>query len=93
MLAPACALLATVLVLPFVERDYKVLPWTAGVVVAGVILQAGLALARARGWCAFVGDGPHDFRELLVTDTPTAAAARPAAPAAPPPTSLTKGPP
>jgi amino acid transporter len=75
MLAPACALLVTVLVLPFVERDYKVLPWTAGVVVAGVVLQAGLALARARGWCAFVGDGPHDFRELLVTDTPTAAGA------------------
>ena len=66
MLAPATALLAVLLALPFVERNWAMVAWTGGIVAAGLGLQALLSVARRRTWCAFVGDAPHDFGELLV---------------------------
>ncbi len=65
MLAPATVLLAVLLALPFVERNWTMVAWTGGIVVAGLALQALLSLARSRNWCTFVGDAPHDFSELL----------------------------
>jgi amino acid transporter len=65
MLAPATALLAVLLALPFVEQNWTMVAWTGGIVLAGLLLQAFLSLARSRNWCAFLGDAPHDFGELL----------------------------
>lgn len=65
MLLPAATLLLTLLALPFIERNWSMLAWTGGIVTAGIVLQLVLSVARARKWCAFVGDAPHDFRELV----------------------------
>ena len=65
MLTPAAALLFTLLALPFMERNWSQLAWTGAIVAAGILLQLLLWVARARRWCSFVGDAPHDFRELV----------------------------
>ena len=66
MLTPATILLVGLLLLPIIERNWRLLGWTAGAVGVGLALQAVLAVARARGWCHFLVPTPHDFRELLV---------------------------
>ena len=68
MLLPATLLLAALFILPAIERNWTMLAWTAGAVVTGLALQALINMARARGWCAFVGAAPHDFRELLAAE-------------------------
>lgn len=69
MLLPASLLLAALFIVPAVERNWTMLAWTAGTVAAGLALQALMNAARARGWCAFVGTAPHDFRELLAAES------------------------
>ena len=66
MLTPATILLVGLLLLPIIERNWRLLGWTAGAVLTGLALQGLLALARARNWCHFLVPTPHDFRELLV---------------------------
>jgi hypothetical protein len=53
MLVPASALLLTVFVLPFAQRQWSVVLYTAGVALLGVSLYALLQLLRRANWARF----------------------------------------
>lgn len=62
MLAPAAALLVTLLALPVLRLDWQVMAWTLGTVAIGLVLYPVLQLCRQRAWFEFCGVSPHDFR-------------------------------
>ncbi|GLC39294.1 hypothetical protein PLESTB_001574500 [Pleodorina starrii] len=53
MLLPASALLLVVLAMPFVNRDWETMGWTAGAVALGFVMHPALQFAKKRGWMAF----------------------------------------
>ncbi|KAI3434372.1 hypothetical protein D9Q98_002451 [Chlorella vulgaris] len=67
MLGPACLLLAGLVVVPWVMGDVAVIAFTFGTVAVGAALHPLLQLARQRGWIAFEGTTPLEFKEMLYT--------------------------
>lgn len=67
MLLPASLLLICLLAAPFIEGNTKVIAFTAGACVLSGGLYPLFQTARAKGWVAFRGTSPRQFREILYT--------------------------
>ncbi|RMZ56200.1 hypothetical protein APUTEX25_002390 [Auxenochlorella protothecoides] len=65
MLLPASALLLILLIGPIIQGKTSVILFTAGACVLGCTLYPLLQTARSRGWMAFRGTSPREFREIL----------------------------
>ena len=67
MLTPAFCLLTLMLALPVVRGEHHVMAFTGGAMVLGAILYPLLQHARTKGWCAFEGITPDEYKEHLYT--------------------------
>lgn len=73
MLLPAVVLLMCLLVGPFVQGNTPVIVFTLAACLLGGVLHPLFQTARSRGWVAFRGTSPRQFREVLYNMyTPTA---------------------
>ena len=70
MLLPAGGLLLTILALPIVNGDWKMITYTVICIVVGLRLYPFLQLARKHEWFEFVGETPHDFQNNLYAALP-----------------------
>lgn len=71
MLLPASLLLGTLLVMPFLMGEWKVVAWTLGSLVVGCLLYPALQGLRRLGWCKFVDMTPAQFCDSLYHVVPT----------------------
>lgn len=44
----------------------QVIGWTVGAIVVGALMYPLLQLARAKEWCRFVGQTPHEYKVTLL---------------------------
>lgn len=65
MLLPAVVLLMCLLVGPFVQGKMPVIVFTLAACLLGGVLHPLFQTARSRGWVAFRGTSPRQFREVL----------------------------